>query len=459
MRFFKNKNAGAMFLILEGIVFTIIVNLYNPFIQIFAKRIGAGSIHIALLNAVPSLVALFVLIPCGILIEKINRKKQTVMVLLFIVSLFYAAIAFVPILPHQAKVTAYVILLGLMNWPGSLYITTWQSFFADNFKGSYANRIYALRSKYGTLFGLITVLVTGFLLTAIPKSDGERLFMYQVFYGICFALTLIQLFLFSRAYVQQHPQKDQQEQKDQRERQEQQSEPVAPEDDATVAEPSRTSRTSRTSRISQISRIFKREDFAGMFSNKLFLTFCLCGFVYHLAWQMGWPLFFIYNANYAGLNEFQFGLINVAAGLTQFLSYSIWNKLIEKKESKLIIIFGAAGMAITPFFFTALRSFPVILIVNVFSGSFVAGFTLTLFGGLLETLPSAKNTLYISVFNTLTSVTGFIAPLVGVWIYNHTNIFMAMFIVGFVRVFATLFYVVRWWRGRRSGNESKVADI
>lgn len=425
MRFFKNRNSGAMFLIFEGIVFTMIINLYNPFIQMFAKRMGAGNIHIALLNAVPPLVAIFVLIPCGILIEKINRKKQTVLVLLFITSLFYAAIAFVPIIPHQAKVLAFVILIGMMNWPGALYITTWQSYFADNFKGSYANRVYTVRSKYGTLFGLVTVLVTGLLLTVIPKSDGERLFMYQIFYGACFALTLLQLFFFSRVNMQPDMQRE--------------SKLVAAE-----AEFEAEAGTAVKS-----SGIFGKVDLARIFSNKPFLFFCLCGFVFHFSWQMGWPLFFIYNANYAGLNEFQLGLLSVAAGLTQFLSYSIWNRLVDKKGSSLIIIFGAAGLAINPLFFTALQSFQVILLTNILVGVFGAGFNLALFSGLLETLPSTGNTVYISVFNTLTNITGFIAPLIGVWIYNNTNIYMAMGIVGSFRLFALLFYVTRWWLNRK----------
>jgi hypothetical protein len=64
MRLFKNRNSRAMFLILEGIVYTMVLNLYNPFIQMFAKRMGAQNIHIALLNAIPPLVAVFILIPC-----------------------------------------------------------------------------------------------------------------------------------------------------------------------------------------------------------------------------------------------------------------------------------------------------------------------------------------------------------------------------------------------------------
>lgn len=416
MRLLKNRNSAAMFLIFEGIVFTMVTNLYNPFIQIFAKRMGAQNIHIALLSAAPPLVAVFTLIPFGILIERTNKKKQTVMLLLFIISLFYAAIAFVPVIPHQAKVMGYVILIGLMNWPGALYITTWQSFFADRFKGSHANRIYSIRSKYGTLFGLLTVLVTGLLLTVIPKSDAERLFLYQVFYVACFVLTLLQLFFFSRI------------------------------NEGTIDEEQMAGQKQPVR--------FGKAELAEMLANKPFLVFCLCGFVFHLTWQMGWPLYFLYNADYAKLNEFQFGMISVATGLTQFLTYSVWNKLIDKKGSSPVIVLGALGLALNPFCFTRLWSFPVILVINIFVGIFIAGFTLTLFCSLLETLPGEKKTVYISVFNTLTNISGFLAPLIGVWMYSKTGIYLGLGLIGVFRVIATMFYAARWWTGRsRSGRK------
>jgi len=397
-----------MFLILEGIVYTMVINLYNPFVQMFAKRMGGNDFHTALLNAIPPLVAIFVLIPFGILIEKINRKKQTVLLLLAVLSIFYAAVAFVPFIPHQVKVLVYVALIGLMNFPGSLYLTTWQSYFADNFKGSYASRIYTLRSKYSSLFGLFTVLVTGLLLTVIPKSDEERLMLYQIFYGVCFALTLLQLYFFSRVKGQPEP----------------------------VDE----------SPADKLSHKITREDIKGIFRNRKFLIFCLCGFAFHLSWQMAWPLFFIYNTDYARLNELQLGLINVAAGLTMFLSYSFWNKWMEKKGSSFILIFGTLGLSLNPLAYATMLSFSGIIILNLCSGFASAGFTLSLFVNLLETLPKEKKTVYISVFNTITNITGFVAPFIGVWMYNRTNIFIAMGLNGVLRLIATSLYFIKWRR-------------
>ncbi len=249
-----NLDNKALYIILEGIAFTVVFNVYNPFILMFAKRMGAGDFHIALLNSIPPLVAVFILIPCSILIEKINKIKKTVSLLIFLNSLFYLFIVFVPFIPGQLKVVVYIVLIGFMNWPGSLYITSWQSFFAENFSGSYANRIYSVRSKYSAFFGLLAALLAGLLLTDIPKNDSERIIIYQVFYLACFIITLLQLFFLTRV----------------------KQEPCIPEHPENAA-----------------SRNFRLSDFKEIFRNKSFMIFCICTFLFHISWQIGWPLFFI----------------------------------------------------------------------------------------------------------------------------------------------------------------------
>ncbi len=430
MRLNKNKDSAAMFLIMEGIIYTMVLNLYNPFTQMFAKRMGGGDLHTTLINSLPPLTAIFLLLPAGILIERLNRKKQTVMFLLSIISLFYATIAFVPMIPHEAKVMIFVILIGLMNGPGSLYLTTWQSFFADNFEGFYASRLYTMRSKYSALFGLVTVLVTGLLLTKIPKTDAERLILYQIFYGVCFLLTVLQILLFSRVKGQKT---------------------VTPGIAELQTKHDLKYENRKDNEPKKKMRLFNKEDFAGMLKNKKFLLFCLCGFVFHMAWQMAWPLFFIYFSDYAYLNELQISIVNLSSGVTQFLTFSLWNKLIEKKGGSMVIIVGAAGLAVSPFIYTFSVGFPVIIMQSIFAGAFQAAFNVTLFICLLETLPLEKKTVYIAVFNTLTSLTGFVAPLIGLWVLNMTGIYIAMAIDGIFRVAGTLLYLVRWLKGRDKG--------
>ncbi len=411
MKFLKNDDRGAMLITFESIVFMVVYYLYYPFIQMFGKRMGAGDGYVALLNAAPSFVAVFVLIPFSVLIDRINRKKKTIMVLIFFNSLFYAAIALIPFIPHQAKVLAYVVLIGLMNCPGSLYLAVWKSFFADNFTGLYGNSVYTRGKRYSTFFGLITVTVTGLMITVIPKSDEERLFLYQVFYVLCFLLTLVQMYLFSRI-----PEQERQEKIDE--------------------EPTRPYATKK------LAIIPDKEEIAGIISNKPFITFCLCGLAFHIAWQYGFTLTFIYNADYARLNEFQFSLMSVALGLSQSLSYSFWNKLIERKGNYFTLVASAVLVALNPFAMITLWNFPVLILVNIFMGVTSSGYNLSLFTTLLEMLPAEKKTIYISVFSTITSFTGFLAPIIGVWVYSSTNIYIAIGIGGVFRVAAAIFYAV-----------------
>lgn len=411
-----NFSKPAMFLILEGIAYTTVFNLYNPFIQMFAMRMGGNDLHTALLNAIPPLVAIFTLIPLGILIERINRKKQTVLLLILLMSGFFAAISFIPVLPQSSRVMVYVMTIGLLNLPGALYLTTWQSYFADNFEGSFANHIYTLRSKYSQLAGFIIVLATGIALTYIPKSDAQRIDVYRIFYILCFTLTLLQLYFFSKVKGKESVQRD-------------------------VS-------------ITAHSFTFSRKDLSELLSNRKFIIFCGCSLAFHFFWQMAWPVLFIYNTQYAFLNEYQLSIVNVFSGIGQFISFSFWSRLIEKKGNSLIIAISASGFALIPLMCSlAILSFPVIVLQNFIAGIFTAGFNLSLFLGLIETLPDGKKTVYVSFFNTLINITGFIAPLVGTWLYNKTNMFFILGIDGILRLFGTFLYLLRWYRIKKKAAE------
>lgn len=416
MRLFFNKldfDNKALFIILEGIAYTTVLNIYSPFVLMFAKRMGAGDFHIALLNSIPPLVAVFVLIPCSILFEKANRKKHATSLMILLNSIFYAIIAFVPFIPGQLKIIVYIILIGLMNWPGSLYVTTWQSFFADTYSGSDANHIFSLRSKYSAFFGLLAALIAGLILTEIPGNEAERIIIYQAFYLACFAIALVQLYFLSR--IRQEP-------------------------------------VGSAGHVRPVPAAFKLSGFKEVFHNKSFMIFCICTFLFHITWQMGWPLFFLYNVDYAGLNEFQIGMISVIVGMTSFFSYSIWNRLIQRKGTKFVIIISAIGLALNPFFFTSLIGFYAIILINIAAGFSGTGFSFTLFCSLLETLPENKKTFYISFFNTFINISGFISPIIGILLYKQTGIYAAMFIIGLLRLLASSFYIIRWLIGKKSTN-------
>jgi MFS family permease len=407
-----SKDRKTNYIILEGMAYAVIISLLNNYVMMFAKRMGAHDLQIALISSLPPLVAIIVLIPCGILIEKMKSKRAVAGVLILINSIFFLMIAFVPFIPNQAKLTIYVIIIGLMNWPGSLYVTVWQSFFSDNFTGDYANRVYSLRSKYSTLIGLVSVLLAGYILSAIPKNENDRIIIYQFFFIACFVISIMQVFFLSQV---------------------------------------KNGQDEKAESIKEKSNYFRIRDIKEIFSNKTFMFFSFSSVVFHFAWQACWPLFFIYHVDYVKVNEFQLGIIGVASGLAAFISYSVWSKMARIKGNSLIIVFGALGLAINPFLYLKVWNFYTVVVINVIIGVSIAGFTLTLFCRMLEVLPEGKKTVYISFFNTLVSITGFTAPLLSIWMLKEIGIFLTFLLFGILRLIGTALYAWGWHANKRNG--------
>jgi MFS family permease len=68
-----------------------------------------------------------------------------------------------------------------------------------------------------------------------------------------------------------------------------------------------------------------------------------------------------------------------------------------------------------------------------------------LFCNLLEILPENNKTIYISIFNTFINISGFISPLIGVWINRHAGIYHSMLLIGILRTLGACLFVLRWY--------------
>ena len=63
---------------LEGMLITLVNNLVGNNNNIFATRLGANDLQLSLLTTIPQLVGLIVLIPGGILTDRMKNKRNMV---------------------------------------------------------------------------------------------------------------------------------------------------------------------------------------------------------------------------------------------------------------------------------------------------------------------------------------------------------------------------------------------
>lgn len=391
---------GILF-ICEGSVGAIAINLVNPFISMFAKHIGAGDYEIGLINALPALIGILALIPGSLLVDNQRDKKKIVGLLLLLTGVMYPLQALSPFLGN-IRVYSFIILFALMNWPFSVFNISWQSFFSDVFPLGKRNEVFAKRSSASTFLGIVTMLFAGLVLAYLPATDKERIIIYQVFFVAAFILYIVQAWFLSRisGYELQTP--------------------------ALSAHP-----------FSILKDCLKQIP-----GNKQFLTFSIIAFIFYITWQMAWPLFFIYQVDYLHANEAWLSYIALASGLTNTITFPFWSKMIQKKGAKLVIIPGGIGLAINSAALVMTNSLIVVVAINIFTGLFFSAFLLAIFENMLDAVPQENKTLFIAFYTTLLNVSGFLAPMLGVFVYKMTSIYFTMILNGFLRLSATgLFYI------------------
>ncbi len=170
---------------------------------------------------------------------------------------------------------------------------------------------------------------------------------------------------------------------------------------------------------------------------------------------MGWPLFFIYQVDVVGINEAWLSYVNVAVGFAGVLTYSLWGKAIEKKGSRLIIIAGTIGLAVNALTIILVQSRYLLLLQSTITGLTFSAFTLAIFGNLIEVVPQKNKTINIAMYTTLINISQLVSPLIGVWLYKHTSIYIALACVGIFRLTASMLFVIRYFKGRKKSISRK----
>lgn len=383
---------------LNGIFATMGLNLVTPFISVWAMGLGATNLQIGLISSLPPLVGLVAMLPGAFFVDRFTEKRKITGAFIFFNRLFYVLLALTPILPAY-QVWFLVIMNGLMNFPGSISNVAWQSFIAGAIPAQQRAHAFAQRNRLTHLFGIAVTFLAGQIFRLVPVVRHSIL--YQIFF--------VTAFVFALAEVWSHMQMRE----------------VVPEDAAGK------------------SKLSTRQTFKAILMARPFLIFCACSLVFHFGWQMGWPLFSIYQVRNLGANETWVSIISVVSGAGSFFSFGLWRRLIEKRGNHVALAVSAMGISATPFLYSISSSLYHLILANALVGMAVAGINLTLFNSLLDAVPEQSRTIYIAAYTMLINISAVIAPMVGIAILDEWNIIAALLVAGAVRLLGTCTFFLR----------------
>jgi MFS family permease len=382
--------------IYHGMVSTIAVNLASNFFPIFAISIlGASNYQVGLISSLPPLVALIMTIPAAIMLNRLELQKKTVAMSVLWARIMFLLLAGVLFISSTYQAWAFLIIVALMNVPGTISNIGWQTLISGMIKEERRGAFFSYRNRLLTIVGMITTLIIGIVM----KNQTNNAVAYQLLFLIAFLFGLLEVFFLMRHKETVQP-KTNMEQKN----------------------------------SSMDWSIFKDNGY------KWFLITALC---FNFSWQMAWGLFNIYNVKYAHATILWISIFSVANQLAQIFTFPLWKKWAEQKSNTLMLVWVAAGMATAPFLTVLSTNLYYLTLVSMISGFFVSGTTLLLFNLLLEQSPTEKRTYCITTYNVLLSFVAFIAPQIGIWLLEVTGIQKSMDIISILRfISAIVFYLM-----------------
>jgi MFS family permease len=385
---------------LNGVLLTIVLELYKTFATKFIFRLGGNESHVALYNALPGFVAVLATIPGLFLISKIKNKKASISKAFYFSRMFLLLFAIVPFLPAQIRPLTFVILISLMNFPESVSVTSLQSYVGDIFTEDTIPLAITTRSKYSTIAQIIFSFIIGQTLGLISIFSSEKsvIIVYQLFFVLAFIIGLVEINTFKKLK----------------------------EINETIQE-----------------KINIKEVFNEIKNTKPFINFLICSVIFHFGWQMGWPMFSIYQIKYLGANEAWLTLINIASAIVMIFSYGYWRKVIHKKGNAFAMAFATLGMALTPLLYVWSKNLIVMTLVSTITGFFTPGTVTVLLNSLLEVSPSKNRAMFLGFHTTVVSISLCIAPLVGDVILSKTNIQYTLVVVALLRLIGSIAFFIR----------------
>lgn len=409
-----NEKNTAMIMAEAGFA-AVVLQLTNPFYQLFATAMGADDVAVGLISSLPSFCALFVLLPASLYIDRVKDKKKFLMTAITVCGVILPIVAMAPFLGDRGY-WFFIIGISFWNAPYLCYTVSWQSYFSDLFPPANRAVPYSRRQMIYNAVPAFTIMAGGLILSYLCVSTEQKILAYQIFFFIAFGASLLQRKVISMTHVPEW---------------------VKP---APVPEASPVKEF-----ISAIKNLKKHPQFC------LFLALL---FMFYFSWQMAWPLFFLYLVNGVGFNEATKSLFDVVSYLAQTLTSTWWGKRIDKHGPRGSTVLGIIGAATCPAWTVVTGNFWVIFFSYIFSGGTAPGFQLGLFNDMLDNLPEENKSLYIGIYNMVMQISNFVAPLFGVALYASIGVVKTMYLSSVLRLLSAVAFGIRYLvlKGKKKAN-------
>ncbi len=372
---------GLRFSVWDGAFATIWITLTSgAFITGFALWLGADSVAIGLLTAVPTLAALVQLLS-SYTTESLPQRRPFIVIYSLAGRLLWLPILLLPfIFPLNLALTIFLLLFTASSVLTSIPMPAWSSWMSDLVPVGYRGRYFGYRNMVAGITGMVISLPAALLLDQAVKTPGWRFVGFAFLFGTGVIGGIVSGVM---VWLQPEP-------------------------------PRIRAQESHTGSSRGL-----RSYFAAPFADVKFRRLLLFNAVFGVGQNLAAPFFTVYALKELQLNYLWMQVLAAITGVSALVSMPFWGYLADKFGNKPLLAIGTWGVLTLPisWIFTVRGNNAVmaawLLEINVGSGIFWAVVGLAQFNLLIGCSSPENTSVYVATMSAVTGLLAGIAPLVG----------------------------------------------
>jgi MFS family permease len=361
----------------------------GTFLSVFLARMGASSLIISWLTALPALVTFFVSLPASAYVESRHNHVRITTIFRLLFRSMYLFPVVLPFFLYDSFPRVIVILWGIQAIPMAVAVVSWTSVISA---------VVPTRRRPAVMGGRWALLsiVTAVFVALFGKLLDAPWLRFPTNYQLVFLISAVSAVL-GTVYFDK----------------------IVMQADYCLDRPE------RPPLLQQVKNLLRPMVRTPAFTKYLGATFPI-----RLGMAMPTALYSIFWVNDLQASDTLIGLRTTLAQVALVIAYFLLGRLAARRGVRGILLASAVGLGLYPVL-TAISPTPIWLLpVAILQGIFSGGITIAFFEGLLNTTPREKVPTFTAVNAMFANLAAFVGPLLGAVLMEGLGIRMAFLIAG-----------------------------
>lgn len=374
----------------------------------YALRLGASNQLVGWLSSLPSLFAMFIMIPTARFLETKSNRAPWLNYSLLMGRLGFFGAALIPWVLRRYQAEAVVALFIIRTIPITFFNTGFSPLMADVIPEQSRARVFANRNIILSAVTAISTLLAGRWLDVASELEWATFPMnYQILYIVGSVAAVASAYFVSR--IQAPPTKV----IDRR------------------VDPEAKRPPWREIRAAARAMLTEQQDFVRIVVNTL---------VFNLGAWLVMPLYMILFVRQLQATDGWIGLNTTLANLGVIAGYAIWRWGIERLGDHRTLLISIPLSASYPFLVSLFPNLNAILVWGILINLINPGVNLSHTNIFYRVCPEDRRASYMAVYSSAMNVGAFVCPMIGVALAEIMDIRQVLIIGGIIRLVGALMF-------------------